>query len=200
MSSVRGAWKCYRINFSRKKADLILQELLLPVTLACAHDYVSVCLMQANAATKDKPGVPFGVCSCIASGFKAWTGAVKMKELKNNNNKIILVIENLHIKEILIRHLEFSGKCKRKGNPEVLKFPEPHGHLSWTLVSLLGHQWGYSVGLCSNCLSNDLFTWESIKAALEKEVLGSLSFPWASPCEASWWRRKKPILHSNYTL
>lgn len=136
--------------------------LLLPVTLVCAHDYVSVSLVQANAATKDKSGVPFAVCSCVASVFKAWAGPLKMKELKKlNNSEVILVIENLQIKDILVRDLEFSRKCKRKRNPNVLKFPEPHGHLSWTLVSLLGHQGDYPAGLCSNCSSNNLFTWES---------------------------------------
>lgn len=34
---------------------------------------------------------------------------------------------------------------------------------------------GYSAGLCSNCLSNNLFTSESITAALQKEAQGSLS-------------------------
>lgn len=149
----------------------------------------------------------FRVCSClswsnvkpIASGFKAWAGPVKMKELKKTiTNEVIPVIENLQIKEILVRDLEFSRKCKRKRNPEILKFPEPHGQLSWTLFSLLGHQWGYSADLCPNCLSNDLLAWESIKGALEKEAQGSLSFPWAFPHEPSGWRRKNPILHSNY--
>lgn len=31
-----------------------------------------------------------------------------------------------------------AGNAKEK---ETSKFPQPHGHLSWTLVSLLRHQW-----------------------------------------------------------
>lgn len=84
----------FKSKSERKHADLILQALHLAVTLACAHDYMSACLLQANASAKDKPGVLFGVCSCVASGFK----------------------------EILVRDWEFSRKCKRE--TQVLTFPE----------------------------------------------------------------------------